>query len=241
MVTNQWKIACSKSYHDRGRAFLLEVDVALEKGSFTAVMGPSGAGKTTFLRLLAGLERPSQGTIEAGGMDWVSGKIFVPTQERHIGYVFQDYALFPHMTVRQNIHYGFRNSGDTSWYKHLLSVFKIETLENDKPYSLSGGQAQRVALARALAGKPALLLLDEPMAALDFGLRAQVRRELKTITEELGLTVVLVTHDVLEAATLAHRVIWMEAGRVTREGMPASVLKKELQLLGEQAAFFLKD
>ncbi len=240
MVTEQWRIACSKRYNDQGREFQLHVEIELKKGSFTAVMGPSGAGKTTFLRLLAGLEKPDAGTIEAANVCWYDSGRFTPPQQRQTGYVFQNYALFPHMTVRQNIRYGLKNASDTDWYNHLLAIFKIEALQNDKPQSLSGGQQQRVALARALASRPQLLLLDEPMTALDFGLRNEVRRELKQVTGEMGLTVVLVTHDVLEAATLAHHVIWIQDGKIAREGEPAIVLKEELTQIGKQADAFLQ-
>lgn len=227
-------LSCKKKHTGAGREFVLDLDLRLEAGSFTAVMGPSGAGKTTLLRLFAGLEEPDSGIINAGDVVWFGTGKFVPARHRHIGYVFQDYALFPHMSVGRNIRFGFRAQEDLSWYDHLLRVFQLKDLENDKPASLSGGQQQRVALARAMAGRPQLLLLDEPMAALDFSLRNQLRGELKQITGELGLTVLLVTHDVLEAASLCSRVAWLEEGKMVKSGRPADVLREELRLMTAQ-------
>lgn len=238
MVRQGFSARVKKSYAERGRQFSLEVDLSLPPGSFTALMGPSGAGKTTLLRLLAGLEKPDAGKIEAGEMTWSGGASFVRPQDRQVGYVFQDYALFPHMTVKDNIYYGFRKGPDKSWYEQLISVFRIGNLAGDKPASLSGGQRQRVALARALAGKPPLMLLDEPMAALDFSLRNEIRSELRQIISLLNTTVVMATHDLLEAAVMADRVVWLDDGRVNREGAPAEVLKDELQKLKSQVSGF---
>lgn len=234
MVSTAYSLHCKRKFADRGRPFALDVALTLPAGSFTTLMGPSGSGKTTLLRLLAGLERPDSGFVKAGDADWYGPSFFIAPQQRHIGYVFQDYALFPHMTVRDNIRYGFRQEFDPTWFQQLLTVFKIENLVNDKPASLSGGQQQRVALARALAGKPQLLLLDEPMAALDFSLRNDIRSELKQMVALLQTTVVMATHDILEAAILADHAVWLEEGLISRQGPPAEVLKEELQRLKEQ-------
>lgn len=234
MVEGGLSFQCRKSFRNAGRGFSLDAHADLEQGSFTAVMGPSGAGKTTLLRVLAGLVQPDAGEITHKGVTWASESVFVPCQKRRIGYVFQDYALFPHMKVGENIRFGFRGAIDEEWLEHLVSVFRIKDLVNDKPSNLSGGQQQRVALARALAAKPSLLLLDEPMAALDFALRLEIRAELLQITKELKPTVVLVTHDVLEAAALANSVFWMEEGKITKSGTPGQVLKAELQVLQQQ-------
>ena len=235
MVSTAYSLHCKRKFADRGRPFALDVALTLPPGSFTTLMGPSGSGKTTLLRLLAGLERPDSGFVKAADTDWFGPSVFVAPQQRHIGYVFQDYALFPHMTVRDNIRYGFRQEFDQGWFQQLLMVFKIENLVNDKPASLSGGQQQRVALARALAGKPQLLLLDEPMAALDFSLRNDIRSELKQMVGLLRTTVVMATHDILEAAMLADHAVWLEEGLISRQGPPAEVLKDELTRLKEQA------
>ncbi len=234
MVEASYTIDCKKSYTDSGRTFLLQAKLSFAKGSFTALMGPSGAGKTTLLRLLAGLEKPDAGSITEGTSSWASGKVYLAPQYRQIGYVFQDYALFPHLSVRENIRYGFRGSVDEDWLEKILAVFKIANLVNDRPSSLSGGQQQRVALARALAAKPALLLLDEPMAALDFSLRNEIRNELKQMLSLLNTTVVMATHDILEATILAEHVVWLEEGVVLRKGGPKQVLKQELARLKDQ-------
>ncbi|CAD5263282.1 MULTISPECIES: ABC transporter ATP-binding protein [unclassified Imperialibacter] len=234
MVEAAYSLDCTKKYADRGRSFSLEAELTLSKGSFTALMGPSGAGKTTLLRLLAGLEKPDSGVISASEFVWSSPSAFVAPHLRHIGYVFQDYALFPHLNVKANIQYGFREEVDNTWLEQLLTVFKIQDLINDRPASLSGGQQQRVALARALAAKPALLLLDEPMAALDFSLRNEIRGELKQMLGLLNTTAVMATHDLLEATILADHVVWLEDGKVVREGAPREVLKAELLRLKEQ-------
>ncbi|MEQ9378282.1 MAG: ABC transporter ATP-binding protein [Imperialibacter sp.] len=234
MVEAAYSLDCTKKYADRGRSFALEAELTLSKGSFTALMGPSGAGKTTLLRLLAGLEKPDNGVIRASEAVWSSPSAFVAPHRRHIGYVFQDYALFPHLNVKANIQYGFREEVDNAWLEQLLTVFKIQDLVNDRPASLSGGQQQRVALARALAAKPALILLDEPMAALDFSLRNEIRGELKQMLGLLNTTAVMATHDLLEATILADHVVWLEDGKVLREGTPREVLKAELLRLKEQ-------
>jgi molybdate transport system ATP-binding protein len=187
------------------RAF--DLRVALEAGDETvAVVGPSGAGKSTLLRAIAGLV-PSQGVVEVGGRDWSA----LPAEQRSVGFVFQDYALFPHLTVRGNV--AFAGPADD-----LLERFGTAQLADARPRDLSGGERQRVAIARALARRPSVLLLDEPLAALDPHTRDTVRSELRTTLRELGLPTIVVTHDFVDAAALADRVGVLVEGSLVQVG-----------------------
>jgi molybdate transport system ATP-binding protein len=202
------------------RSFALELTLAAGPGTL-AVAGPSGAGKSTLLRALAGLVRPARGRIALGGEVWFDSerRLDVPPERRAVGFVFQDYALFPHLTVEENVAYG--ASVDV---RALLRRFGVADLASARPGDLSGGERQRVALARALAREPRLLLLDEPMAALDPHTRAHVRGELRALLRELGLPAVLVTHDFEDAAALADSVAVLVAGRVVQEGRPEELV-----------------
>jgi molybdenum ABC transporter ATP-binding protein len=204
---------------------LRSFDVRLTLGvdSTVALVGPSGAGKTTVLRAIAGLTRPRGGTITADGDVWFDarGGISVAPDRRRAGLVFQDYALFPHMTVRQNIEYARRHKAD-----EYLERFGIGHLEHARPDSLSGGERQRVALARALARDPQVLLLDEPLSALDAHTRASVRAELHDLLAGLAIPVLLVTHDFEDAAALADRVSVIVDGELRQTGTPAELVAR---------------
>jgi molybdate transport system ATP-binding protein len=198
-----------------------DVELALDVGTETvALVGPSGAGKTSVLRAVAGLARPASGTIACGGETWfdASRRVDRPPEERSVGYVFQEYALFPHLTVEQNVAFGGGNAD------RLLRRLRIGGLAKLKPGVLSGGERQRVALARALARSPRVLLLDEPMAALDPHTRGTVRAELHDLLRELALPTLLVTHDFEDAAALADRVGVLVEGRLRQVGPPAELL-----------------
>jgi molybdate transport system ATP-binding protein len=202
------------------RSFALELTLDVGRETF-ALVGPSGAGKTTVLRAVAGLARPSRGRIRLGDrvvFDAAAG-IDVPPEERRVGFVFQDYALFPHMTVEQNVAYGGR-----ARVCELLSRFRIAHLAKARPAQLSGGERQRVGLARALAREPGVLLLDEPLSALDPHTRAGLRIELREILDDLELPVLLVTHDFHDAAVLADRVAALVDGRVRQQGTPSELI-----------------
>jgi molybdate transport system ATP-binding protein len=203
------------------RAF--DLALSLEVASTTALVGPSGAGKTTVLRAIAGLVRPTTGRITCGGAVWFDGEAgtYEPPDRRRVGLVFQDYALFPHMTVRQNVEYSRRRPAD-----EYLERFGITHLEHARPGELSGGEQQRVALARALARDPEVLLLDEPLSALDAHTRAGVRAELQQLLGELDLPVVLVSHDFDDAAALADRVGVIIAGRLMQTGTPSELVQR---------------
>ncbi|MEN3974405.1 ABC transporter ATP-binding protein [Emcibacter sp. SYSU 3D8] len=200
------------------------VDLNIYRGEFFALLGASGCGKTTLLRMLAGFETPSAGRIFIDGVDMAG----IPPYRRPVNMMFQSYALFPHMTVGQNVAFGLQQDGVAraeiaGRVAEMLDLVQIRALEKRKPDQLSGGQRQRVALARALVKRPKLVLLDEPLGALDRKLREQTQFELVNIQEELGMTFVIVTHDQEEAMTMASRVCVMNAGMVEQVGAPAEV------------------
>ena len=214
------QIDVTKNYPE----FRLEARFTVAEGEFFSLVGPSGCGKTTLLRLISGLARPDAGRIILDGRDLTT----VPVAERKIGFVFQDYALFPHLTVGGNIEYGLkirRLPADRrrERTKEMLALFEIEELADRRVQDLSGGERQRVALARALAPEPFLLLLDEPFAALDYGLRRRLRRELKELQTKLGFTAIFVTHQQEEALSLSGRLAVMEAGRILQVGTATEV------------------
>lgn len=205
--------------------FLLDVGITVEEGEFLTLFGRSGAGKTTLLRCLAGLEMPDSGTLRVNGDTWfdASRGIALPPQQRHVGFVFQDYALFPNMTVRGNLEFALRKGSNRKRIDELIAMMELGELQHRKPAMLSGGQKQRVALARALAAEPRLLLLDEPLSALDQDTRLRLQDEILRLQRHFGLTTVLVSHDVSEVYKLSRRVIVIENGRAVREGPPAEV------------------
>ena len=203
------------------------VDLEIGRGEFFSILGPSGSGKTTCLRMIAGFEAPSEGRIFLDGADVTA----LPPYERDVNTVFQDYALFPHMTVGENVAYGLRVKGVGKEERRarvagVLRLVRLEGFEDRKPAQLSGGQRQRVALARALVNEPMVLLLDEPLGALDLKLRQEMQIELKAIQKEIGLTFVYVTHDQEEALTMSDRMAVMNAGRIEQVGSPAEVYEQ---------------
>ncbi|MGW4562957.1 ABC transporter ATP-binding protein [Streptomyces sp. NPDC004561] len=203
------------------------VDLEIRDGEFFSMLGPSGSGKTTVLRLVAGFETPDQGRIELAGQE-VTG---LAPFERDVHTVFQDYALFPHMTVEQNVAYGLRvrkvaKAERLVRARKALAEVRLEGYGQRRPAQLSGGQRQRVALARALVGRPRVLLLDEPLGALDLKLREQMQVELKAIQREVGITFVFVTHDQEEALTMSDRIAVFDQGRIAQVGTPAEIYER---------------
>jgi iron(III) transport system ATP-binding protein len=198
-------------------------DLELHAGGTCALLGPSGCGKTTTLRLIAGLERPDEGEIVVGGRVVSSADRFVPAEQRRIGMVFQDYALFPHMDVAGNVGYGLGRKPDAGRIREALELVGLSGSEKRPVHELSGGQQQRVALARALAPTPDLVLLDEPFSNLDASLRDRLRQEVSQILRTAGVTALFVTHDQEEAMSIAETVAVMRDGRVAQAGTPEEV------------------
>jgi putative spermidine/putrescine transport system ATP-binding protein len=203
------------------------VDLDIHAGEFLTLLGPSGSGKTTVLRMIAGFETPDSGSVKLNGIDIT----YLPPYERDVNTVFQDYALFPHMDVISNIEYGLRVKGvakDERREKALkaLEQVRLSGYENRKPNQLSGGQRQRVALARALVNRPSVLLLDEPLGALDLKLRQQMQIELKELQREVGITFIFVTHDQEEALTMSDRIAVFDRGRIQQLDKPSAIYER---------------
>ena len=220
-------VGAFKRYGDVAAVDGVSLDV--KRGEFFTLLGPSGSGKTTTLRLIAGFERPDEGHIELGGVD-VTGRA---PYARDVNTVFQDYALFPHMTVAENVEYGLRVKGikkasRRAQAEEALGRVRLGNLGARKPIQLSGGQRQRVALARAIVNRPRVLLLDEPLGALDFKLRQEMQVFLKALQQDLGITFVYVTHDQEEALTMSDRLAVFNEGRVEQVGRPKDVYDRPL-------------
>jgi iron(III) transport system ATP-binding protein len=211
-------------------AAVRDVDLTVADGELLALVGPSGCGKTTLLRLIAGFERPDGGEITIAGATVAAGGTLVPPERRRVGMVFQQLALFPHLTVEQNVAYGLGRKASSAQRRErvadLLSLVGLNGYEKRFPDELSGGQAQRVALARALAPEPAVVLMDEPFSSLDVSLREGVRREVRRILKAAGATALLVTHDQDEALVMGDRVAVMLAGHIAQTGEPEEVYRQ---------------
>ena len=205
----------------------LEINTEIQDKELLCLFGHSGAGKTTMLRLLAGLTKPDKGRIVFNETVWFDSekKINLPPQERNVGYMFQDYALFPNMTVEKNISFGQKEKNRDEVNK-LLELFDLQILRNQHPAKLSGGQKQRVALARALAAKPNVLLLDEPLSALDYEMRLALQHEIRKAHELLNTITIMVSHDLQEVFHLASSVILLKNGMVINEGKPADIFNE---------------
>ena len=195
-------------------------DLDVGRGEIVALLGPSGCGKTTLLRTIAGFEAPDSGTIEIDGRQVAGGGAWLPPEARRVGMVFQDYALFPHLTVADNVGFGLPRSERARRVQALLVVVDLFGLGARYPHELSGGQQQRVALARALAPSPGIVLLDEPWSNVDPQLRAELRQEVSSVLRPLGLTAILVTHDREEAFSFADRIALMRDGAIVQAGTP---------------------
>ena len=204
---------------------LLDVFAQIPQGTFMGLYGNSGAGKTSILRMLAGLMQSEKGLLEVNGEIWLdtSNKINLPPQKRSIGYVFQDYALFPNMTVKENLTYALSKGQPKDIISELIDITELGELQNRKPTTLSGGQQQRVALARALVRKPEILLLDEPLSALDISMRSKLQDYILKVHRQYNLTTILVSHDVSEVFKLCDQVIILEKGKIAQEGTPLDI------------------
>ncbi len=215
----------TKSFGDH--TVVKQVDLSISRGEFVSFLGPSGCGKTTVLRMIAGFERPNAGRILVDGVDVTN----LRPNQRNIGMVFQAYALFPNMTVAGNIGFGLKLAGTArdeaaARTGEMLKLIGLAGFEKRYPYQLSGGQQQRVALARALAVRPSMLLLDEPLSALDAKIRVSLREEIREIQKELGITTIFVTHDQEEALSISDRIMVMNAGKADQIGTPFEVYNR---------------
>ncbi len=215
-----------------------DLSLSVERGRTVALLGPSACGKTTLLRLIAGFETPDAGSINLKGRTLAGPGTFVPPERRRVGMVFQDYALFPHLSVEANVVFGLPRGRDGRRARTLLSLVGLEGLGSRMPHQLSGGQQQRVALARTLAAEPELVLLDEPFSNLDSTLRVQVRADVRRVLESLGTTAIFVTHDQEEALSLAQKVAVMLDGSIHQVGTPWEVYTRPAS---QQVAEFMGD
>jgi molybdate transport system ATP-binding protein len=225
------EIALRKALLGSGGAMELAVELRIESGSFVAIAGESGSGKTTLLRILAGLER-SEGRIAVDGELWMEGRRSLPPRKRRIGFVFQDYALFENMTVRENLLFV---RPDRALAERLMTLCSLEALAERYPATLSGGQQQRVALCRALMGEPKLLLMDEPLSALDPAMRRRLQEDIARLHREFGTTTLMVSHDPAEIYRLGDRGLSLEQGRIVGDAAP---LESLLETAGSQKFSF---
>jgi iron(III) transport system ATP-binding protein len=221
----------SKSFNSL--TVLKNLSLSVAEGEFVAVLGSSGSGKTTLLRLIAGFDQPDSGQISIAGKLVAGEKIFIPAEQRRVGYVPQDAALFPHLSVFENVAFGLKGLSKTARadrVRSLLKLVSMEAFENQSSTELSGGQKHRIALARALAPEPELILLDEPFAALDAELRARLREEIKQVLEKVSSTTILVTHDQEEALSIADRVALLRDGSFAQIGNPREIYSEPIDL-----------
>lgn len=205
--------------------FNLSLNTTIKKGSFTTIYGPSGSGKTTLLRCISGLENPQKGRIKVAGKTWFdkNSQTVLTPQKREVGYVFQEYALFPNMTVSENLRFALKPHQDPEIIDELVDIMELRSIIYSKPESLSGGQKQRVALARALVQKPKVLLLDEPLSALDAMIKSKLQDYILKLHDKYELTIILVTHDISEILRMSDYIIELKAGSVIKEGAPKEV------------------
>jgi len=219
------QIDLKKTLQGANGSMLLELNLEIAEGQFVTLYGPSGAGKTSTLRMIAGLMPPDSGKLIVGGVVWFDSenRKNLSIQKRGVGYVFQDYALFPHMTVLENLNFAKAKNTQQTLINQLLELMELGDLQHRKPETLSGGQKQRVALARSVVQQPKILLLDEPLAALDAAIRHKLQGYLKRIHDEFKLTTILISHDVGEIVKLSDYVYHLEAGKLIAHGKPETL------------------
>lgn len=216
-------IDVSKTYPRTSAPAVSNLTLRVQEGTLTSLLGPSGCGKTTILRMIAGFERPDQGEILLAGQTVCAPGIWVPPHERGIGMVFQDYALFPHLNVADNVKFGVKTKQKLERVHELLDLVNLSEFAHRFPHELSGGQQQRVALARALAPDPTVVLLDEPFSSLDASLKQQMRTDLRRIIKQCGATAILVTHDQKDALAISDQIVVLNAGQIQQQGTPQEI------------------
>ncbi len=234
------QIALQKNLIAANGDMLLDIDIKIKEGEFVTLYGDSGAGKTSILKMIAGLMPADNGLIKVRDKIWLDTKnnICLKTQQRRIGYVFQEYALFPNMTVKENLLFALEKGQDKQIITELIELIELGELKDRKPEMLSGGQKQRVALARALVRKPEILMLDEPLSALDHAMRSKLQDYILKVHKQLNLTTLLISHEMGEVLKMCDKVLVIEKGRITRYGNPIDVFTSKqvsgkFQFLGE--------
>lgn len=225
------RFSLRKRLHTSDGEMLLDMECEIPRGRFITLFGPSGAGKTSVLRMLAGLMQPDEGNVEVNGVKWLNSNknICLKPQQRKIGFVFQDYALFPNMTVKRNLEYALAGAGgyNPDIVRELMEVMELTKLQNRMPETLSGGQKQRVALARAMVRRPDILLLDEPLSALDETMRSKLQDYILMIHRKYALTTIMVSHDVSEVFKMSELTLVLENGKITKSGKPHEVFSSK--------------
>lgn len=242
------ELSIHKKLMSTSGAMLLQINTSIEKGSFITLYGKSGAGKTSILRILAGLLSPDKGKIIVNSTTWLDTEksINLSPQKRKIGLVFQDYALFPNMSVKENLEFALNKNVQKNIISELIEIVELGELQNRKPYTLSGGQKQRVALARALVQKPELLLLDEPLSALDNEIRIKLQQYILKVHREYNLTTILVSHDISEILKMSDTILEIDNGKIIKQGTPLEVFTNnevsgKFQFTGEVIALEKQD
>lgn len=218
-----------KQLSSAGATSYLNVSLRIDRGKSLGIAGPSGSGKTTLLKILAGLIKPDSGELTVDGETWFDSdrNINRPSQKRDIGFVFQDYALFPNMTVRKNLEFAFTGKKDIARVDSIMDMLDISSIADQRPGKLSGGQQQRVALGRALIRRPGLLLLDEPLSALDPEMRSKLQQDLRTVASNFEGILIVVSHDPADILHLADRVVLLKKGQTERSGTPAELFVQQ--------------
>lgn len=242
------KINIQKNLFTADGKIILTINKEIQNRDFLTLFGKSGSGKTTLLRILAGLETPDNGEIIVDDEIWFDStkKINLPPQKRNVGFVFQDYALFPNMTVRKNLDFALKNTTDSQRVDKILEIMELKNISQMMPHQLSGGQKQRVAVARALMSSPKLLLLDEPLSALDNTMRIKLQDELLVIHQKFEITSILVSHDISEIFKLSNRVFKILQGAIINDGNPSEIfansnLSGKFKIIGEVLAINKND
>ena len=244
-------IRLKKKMDQKGNHFVIDLDISLNSGDFISIWGPSGSGKTSILRMISGLMVPDDGYISINGKVWFDRQksINLPVQKRKIGFVFQDYALFPNMTVDENIKFALGKDGEEKRVNYLLEMVNMSNLKNRYPESLSGGQKQRLAIVRAIARKPEILILDEPLSALDSEIRERIQDELVTMHKMMKLTTFIVTHDIREIFKTSNYCMNIVNGTIIKKGHPADIFHVNRDVVNaelinaksENGIIFIKD